>query len=303
MEPQREEIIEAPRLLALNVMPFWWGLVPLRKANKSIWARVRKTHLANHPPVCEICSAVHEACMIEAHEVYSYVNPAFVQLERVEFLCYRCHRAIHLERTQRCYQPPHVKEIIEHYCRINGGLSAQDVKQDLTAARNRSRAIQEFYKGAYPAVPSKNRNRRVKAKLQEEFIALSREWMTAPPIDYGPFQHQFETSQQRKQVWPRTYAGQMHIIRSFLALHSRKYDEKNPGKGNFHPDYDDDVVEASEQDANIRATLVGHLHARNHAAAHSAICILLADRFDPDDEFLTDHEVPWATAMWRDTLG
>ena len=136
-----EEIIQGTRILPLDVMPLWWGLVPLRKANKSLWARVRKTYFAEQPSACEICSTVHEARMIEAHEVYSFANPAVVQLEQIKFICYRCHRAIHLERTQRFYQRPHVQVIIGHYCRINGGLSEQDLKQDLADARDRSRAI------------------------------------------------------------------------------------------------------------------------------------------------------------------
>ncbi len=294
----------AERILPLDVMPDWAGLIPLRKAEKSLWARLRKAHFAEHPPVCEICRAAHETHCIDAHEVCSFADPACIWLERIAFICYCCHRAIHFERTTRFAQPAHLQEIVAHYCQVNGGISAQDFEQDRVDARSRSREIHHFYKGPRPSVPppQKSCKRLVKDSLWEEFMASAREWGTAPPIHYGPFEEAVETSRQCRQRRRQAPATQMRVIRTFLGRYARQFYEARAGVEDFHPDYADNIEEAAAVDAAFREKLADHLQREDYQAARSSIGEFLDEHFDDDRENLPDHEAPWATAMWRDSF-
>jgi hypothetical protein len=91
-----------PRLLAFDPTPAGLVARSLPKAFKGLWASLRKAHFATSPPVCEICSDAQESKrLIQGHEVYAFPSPTSVRLTRVKFVCYRCHDAIHFERTRR----------------------------------------------------------------------------------------------------------------------------------------------------------------------------------------------------------
>lgn len=138
-----------PRLLAFDPTPA--GLVgnrSLRLAYKNEWARIRARHFKENDFSCELCKKVEtEARLIHAHEVYSFPDPDIVRLERILFVCTRCHDAIHLERTRHRCGLPYVRVIEEHYCKING-VTKDDLIADYGHAIQRGFAIREFYGGA-----------------------------------------------------------------------------------------------------------------------------------------------------------
>ena len=137
------------RRLAFDPTPA--GLVgdhSLRKAFKNEWARIRKQHFKEKGLSCEICNTVETAeRLIHGHEVYSFPDSDTITLERVLFICTRCHDAIHLERTRAWCQRPYVKLVEDHYCNINGGLTEAELQQYYGATLQRSFAIREFYCG------------------------------------------------------------------------------------------------------------------------------------------------------------
>ena len=96
--------------------------------------------------------------------MYSFPDPTTVRLDRVMFVCYRCHDAIHLERLRYRAQTPYLQEIQSHYCRVNGCISEKVMERDYREALKRSFAIRAFYGGG-------------NAK---------------PQLDYGPFQDRAE---------------------------------------------------------------------------------------------------------------
>src|SRR3979411_1224351 len=101
-----------PRLLAFDPTPAGLVTEPLLKSFGGLWARLRREHFAKGDLSCEICPAVEtKARLINAHEVYSFPNPDTVRLERVAFLCTRCHDAIHFERTRHRCQPPYLRTL------------------------------------------------------------------------------------------------------------------------------------------------------------------------------------------------
>ena len=149
------------RLLAFDPTPAGLILEPLRTAEKNLWAKLRKEHFADGYYICELCAVAEErAPLIHAHEVYSYPTPKLVLLDKVIFICTRCHDAIHFERTRARCQPPYVQAITDHYCRVNGGLSEKAFKADVKECLALTLNIREYYGGA----------------------------QATPTIDYGPYQ-------------------------------------------------------------------------------------------------------------------
>ena len=63
------------------------------------------------------------------------------------FVCKRCHDAIHLERTQKKCSESYLGGLKEHYCKVNGGLSHDDLRNDYSYMVQRSHEIREFYGG------------------------------------------------------------------------------------------------------------------------------------------------------------
>ena len=147
LEAARKE--PTPRLLAFDPTPA--GLVgnrSLRIAYKNEWARIRARHFKENHYSCELCKKVEtEPRLIHAHEVYSFPDPDSVRLERILFVCTRCHDAIHLQRTRKLCGPPYIHAIEEHYCKVNG-ISEDDLIADFRHAVQRGFAIREFYGGA-----------------------------------------------------------------------------------------------------------------------------------------------------------
>jgi hypothetical protein len=166
------------RRLAFDPTPA--GLVgdsSLRKAFKNEWAHIRKQHFKEEGLACGVCNTVETAeRLIHGHEVYSFPDPDTVKLERVLFVCTRCHDAIHLERTRARCQRPYVQLIEDHYCNINGGLTRAELQQDYGATLQRSFAIREFYCG--PAAQ--------------------------PKIDYGAYQTRVDETLRRRRNRPST---------------------------------------------------------------------------------------------------
>ena len=138
------------RLLAFDPTPA--GLIgdrSLRLAFKGEWARIRQRHFKEHGLDCEICGVVEtEQRLIHAHEVYSYPCTDTVNLERILFICTRCHDAIHLERTRVRCQRPYIEVLEQHYCKVNGGISLEDLQADCRATVKQGFALREFYGGA-----------------------------------------------------------------------------------------------------------------------------------------------------------
>jgi hypothetical protein len=146
---------QEPSIRILSLDPTPAGLVgarSLRKAFKTEWARIRARHFKENGLSCALCKAVEtERRLIHAHEMYSFPSPDIVQLERILFVCTRCHDAIHLERTRSRCGPTYVGDLEEHYCRVNGGISLDDLKKDRSEAARRSFSIREFYGGGNAA--------------------------------------------------------------------------------------------------------------------------------------------------------
>lgn len=144
-----------PRLLAFDPTPA--GLIgdrSLRKAYKNEWGRIRARHFKENDLSCALCRAMEtEPRLIHAHEVYSFPNPDTVRLERILFVCTRCHDAIHLQRTRSRCGSPYIQVIEEHYCKVNG-ISEDALIADFKRMVQRSCAILEFYgnAGATPKI-------------------------------------------------------------------------------------------------------------------------------------------------------
>jgi hypothetical protein len=163
-----------PRILAFDPTPA--GLITpaksLRLAFKYQWKLIRQRHFKDGDLGCEICPAVAaEARHIHAHEVYSFPNAQIVHLDRIIFICTDCHDTIHLERTRGRSEKPYIQKLEEHYCRVNGGLSAADLKKDFAEAQRRGFALREFYGGS----------------------------ATSPDIDYGAYRDGVEQTLARKR--------------------------------------------------------------------------------------------------------
>jgi hypothetical protein len=121
----------------------------LRKAVKNEWARIRARHFKENGISCAVCGKVEtERRLIHGHEVYSFPSPDSVRLDRILYICTRCHDAIHLERTRRRCGPAYVGVIEEHYCKVNGGISLDELKKDYSDTVRRSFAIREFCGGS-----------------------------------------------------------------------------------------------------------------------------------------------------------
>jgi hypothetical protein len=95
-----------------------------------------------------------------AMKVYAYPNKTVVKLKRVVLLCWRCHDAVHFERTRNRCGEKYVREIAAHYRSVNGGISQKAFEGDVKATFRRMLAIRESYGG--PAAQ--------------------------PDIDYGPYE-------------------------------------------------------------------------------------------------------------------
>jgi hypothetical protein len=136
--------------------------------------KLAKKHFAKGDLSCEICSTIEtEARLIHGHEVYSFPDPETVRLERIAFLCTRCHDAIHFERTRKYCQAPYLGTVTEHYCQVNGGLTEEEFRQDVVDASNKMLSIRKFYGG--PAA--------------------------RPRMDYGPFRDLAGQSLKQKEDW------------------------------------------------------------------------------------------------------
>jgi hypothetical protein len=136
------------RVLAFDPTPAGLVTRPLHKAYKTVWASLRGKLLKQHGAVCQICKHVAEAQRhIHCHEVYAYPNKRVVRLKRVVLLCWRCHDAVHFERTRsRCGQK-YVDEIAAHYRSVNGGLSSKEFERDLQETFRRMLDIRQRYGG------------------------------------------------------------------------------------------------------------------------------------------------------------
>jgi hypothetical protein len=162
------------RRLAFDPTPAGLISEPFRDAFKGLWASLRKKHFAKGDLSCETCHAIEtEARLIHAHEVYSFPNPETVRLERVAFLCTRCHDAIHFERSRNHCQAPYLQTLTNHYCEVNGGLSEEDFQQDIADTFNKMVSLRKFYGG-----PS-----------------------ARPSMDYGPYRDAANQSLRRKKEW------------------------------------------------------------------------------------------------------
>ncbi len=165
------------RRLAFDPTPA--GLVgdrSLRKAFKNEWARIRKQHFTEKGLACELCKTVETAeRLIHGHEVYSFPDSDTVKLERVLFICTRCHDAIHLERTRARCQRPYVQLIEDHYCNVNRGLTEAELQEDYGATLQRGLAIREFYCGP----------------------------TAQPKLDYGAYQTRVDETLRRRRNRPR----------------------------------------------------------------------------------------------------
>jgi hypothetical protein len=162
------------RLLAFDPTPAGLVTKPLRKEFKGLWARIRQEHFDQGNLNCETCqTAEAEAKLIHAHEVYVLDDPEMVRLQRVAFICTRCHDVMHYDRTRRRCQPPYLQTLKDHYCKVNGGLSEAEFENDLRASLLKSNEIRKAYGGA----------------------------AATPPIDYGPYEDRANASSLRKQAW------------------------------------------------------------------------------------------------------
>jgi hypothetical protein len=137
----------ALRLLAFDPTPAMLvGNRSLRLALKSEWARIRKWHFKKSDVRCVLCGAEREdRRKIDGHEAYSFPSAAVVRLERILFVCKPCHDAIHLERTRRECGPAYVTEVEAHYCRVNGGISRDEMERDFVACMRRSTELSRLY--------------------------------------------------------------------------------------------------------------------------------------------------------------
>ncbi len=163
------------RLLEFDPTPAGLVTHPLR-AYKSIWAKVRRTLLKEYGAVCQVCGHVAEARRhIHCHEVYAFPDNTVVKLGQVMLLCWRCHDAIHFDRTQRRSGEEYIREIASHYRAVNGGLSEKAFERDLDTMFRRTNALRKSYGG--PAA--------------------------TPPLDYGPYQSLVTDYLARKSVRKR----------------------------------------------------------------------------------------------------
>jgi hypothetical protein len=120
------------RLLEFDPTPAGLVTRPLSKAYKSVWAKLRKGLLKEHGAVCQVCHHMAEAQrLIHCHEVYSFPNSKVIRLAQVVLLCWRCHDAVHFERTQRWCGQKYSQEIAPHYRTVNGGISEKAFERDL----------------------------------------------------------------------------------------------------------------------------------------------------------------------------
>ncbi len=120
----------------------------------------------------QACKHVAEAQhLIHCHEIYDFPDPMVVRLERVVLLCWRCHDAVHFERTRHRSDQKHIDEIAAHYCAVNDGLSDRAFERDAEKTFRRMLAIRKSYGG--PAA--------------------------APQIDYGPYQVLIDRYQMKRR--------------------------------------------------------------------------------------------------------
>lgn len=160
------------RLLAFDPTPAGLVTKSLRKEFKYLWSCIRKEHFKENDLSCEICKTVEsENRLIHGHEVYSFSNSSYVKLEKVAFLCTKCHDTIHFERTRNHCQEPYLRKLVEHYCLVNGGLSESDFDQDYTDTFHKMRKIRDNYGG-----PG-----------------------SSPDLDYGPFKEKVDIAVARRK--------------------------------------------------------------------------------------------------------
>ena len=155
-QPRRKPIVPivdfrepSPRILAFDPTPAGLVTAPLRTAFKYLWKCMRDERFNGGDFRCEICQSVEVAArLIHGHEVYSFPDEHVIQLDRIIFICYRCHDAIHLERTRGRASEVYIEEIENHYCRVNGGLSRKELARDYGACFGKMLSIREFYGGS-----------------------------------------------------------------------------------------------------------------------------------------------------------
>lgn len=159
--------------LAFDPTPAGLITASLRKSFEGVWARLRREHFATHDLSCEICSTIAtERRYIHGHEVWSFPDAKTIRLERVIFICVPCHDTIHFERSRSRAQEPYVRALEAHYCKLRGGLSEAQFRQDVKDATHRMFAIRDQYHGK-----------------------------PRPTFDYGPFADLVAESARRKAAW------------------------------------------------------------------------------------------------------
>lgn len=168
--------------------------VPLRKQYPSIWVAIRKQILKDRGAICQICGHIGEQPQhIECHEIYSYPSTLKVLLERVILLCWRCHAAVHFERSEALRRERSLPDIIAHYKLVNGNLSDASFQADRENLFQITKKIQDFYGGPHVSVD----------------------------VDYGPYQILVEKYEAKKPSREKTIA-----LRKFLKIDRQVAREK-----------------------------------------------------------------------------
>jgi len=135
------------RVLSFDPTPAGLIRMPLREVHKNLWARLRQERFKGGDLTCDVCGAkeMHKQ-RIDAHEVYSFPNPSTVHLDKLLFVCRLCHYAIHFDRSIRWCSADYIREVQEHYMKVNGGLSQDEFDRDFEHSQRRSLGLRDFYR-------------------------------------------------------------------------------------------------------------------------------------------------------------
>ncbi|HEY0302659.1 MAG TPA: hypothetical protein VGC36_15035 [Rhizomicrobium sp.] len=122
----------------------------LRKRYKSMWGRIRDRHFIDNNFLCDICCNDRgRRDWLDAHEVYSFLQPDRIRLDRIIFVCKLCHEAIHLERTRRAARKKWVAEVEAHYCKVNE-ITSKELEHDFRVVMKRTNELRTLYSRKSP---------------------------------------------------------------------------------------------------------------------------------------------------------
>jgi hypothetical protein len=95
-----------------------WGVTLASLLPRDHWKELRFQVYREANYTCSICGAKH--LPIHAHEVWAFDDRKKLQkLADVICVCTMCHNVIHFGRSSQVYPKNYIKELVEHWCKVN----------------------------------------------------------------------------------------------------------------------------------------------------------------------------------------